>query len=389
MERFWKDLHEGNKKKLFYQAVMGVVVMALAVGVYLMVRPPRHRVPLKPEVTTHKEDLTKQSWLSTATKRLEEQERKMKQMQKQLEQLEKMAKTQKQPKLPPPPRREEKKALTFNPPPPPPPVAKTPVAPGQPKEQQPSQKAITIEPVDLIAVVKGTSAQKARSAESIEKTLPKKEKRHLETIENTIPAGSFTSGILLSGLDAPTGGKARSSPHPVLIRLTDLTILPNKFYSDIKSCFVIGEGYGDLSSEKAYIRLNTLSCVKEDTSILERKIEGYVSGEDGKIGLRGRVVSKQGALLARTLVAGFLEGAGRILQYQGTTIGISPLGATQTVEPGKVAQVSMYSGAAEAAKKLADFYMKLVNETFPVVEINAGRKVEIIFLKKVNLEEKS
>ena len=207
-----------------------------------------------------------------------------------------------------------------------------------------------------------------------------------ETINDAIPAGSFASGILLSGLDAPTGGQASSSPHPVLIRLTDLTVLPNKFQTDLKSCFVIGEGYGDLSAERAYIKLNTLSCVKEDGSILEKQITGYVSGEDGKIGLKGRVVSKQGALLARALVAGFLQGAANIMQQQGTMVSISPLGTTQTINPQEVSRVALYSGAASAAEKLADFYMKLVKNEFPVIEINAGRKVDVVFLKKVKFD---
>jgi len=392
MEKFWENIQQGNKKKLFYQAITGVVLIILAIGVYFMIKPRGHRASPRPEITTHKEELTRESWLATATKRLEEQQRRLKQMEKKLKEIQNMAKSQKEtppspPPPPPPSGNKQKQASPFIPPPPPPPAkaptGKTsPVPPAQAKQQV--SQGITVESIDLIAVVKGSGEKKVNSPV---KTTIRQKKKAKENIENTIPAGSFTSGILLSGLDAPTGGKASSSPHPVLIRLTDLTVLPNKFYSDIKSCFVIGEGYGDLSSERAYIRLNTLSCVKEDTSILERKIEGYISGEDGKIGLKGRVVSKQGALLARTLVAGFLEGASKILQQRGTYVSISPLGSTETVKPGEVTRLSMYSGVAEAAKKLSDFYMKLVNETFPVVEITAGRKVEIVFLKKVNLEE--
>jgi conjugal transfer pilus assembly protein TraB len=39
---------------------------------------------------------------------------------------------------------------------------------------------------------------------------------------------SFTRGTLLGGLDAPTGGQAQSNPHPVLIRLSDTAVLPNR-----------------------------------------------------------------------------------------------------------------------------------------------------------------
>ena len=41
------------------------------------------------------------------------------------------------------------------------------------------------------------------------------------TAETYIPAGAFMRGVLLSGLDAPTGGQAQQNPHPVLIEVMD------------------------------------------------------------------------------------------------------------------------------------------------------------------------
>ncbi|MCK7499556.1 MAG: hypothetical protein MZW92_61025 [Comamonadaceae bacterium] len=43
---------------------------------------------------------------------------------------------------------------------------------------------------------------------------------------------SFTRGILLGGLDAPTGGQSQSNPHPVLIRLEDNAVLPNRYRAE-------------------------------------------------------------------------------------------------------------------------------------------------------------
>jgi hypothetical protein len=47
----------------------------------------------------------------------------------------------------------------------------------------------------------------------------------------------------------------------------------------------------------------------------------------------------------------------------------------------------MFSGAEAATKKLAEFYMELVSQMVPVIEINAGRTVELVFLAEVNLED--
>ena len=102
-----------------------------------------------------------------------------------------------------------------------------------------------------------------------------------------LPAGSFAGAVLLSGLDAPTDGLGRSNPQPVLLRLEDHGTLPNGFRSRVRECFVTAAGFGDLSSERAYLRLERLSCVTHEGTVLDRPVKGFVAGEDGKAGLRG------------------------------------------------------------------------------------------------------
>ena len=99
------------------------------------------------------------------------------------------------------------------------------------------------------------------------------------TISTFLPV-SFTRGTLLGGLDAPTGGQSQSNPHPVLIRLSDNSVLPNRFRAEYRECFVIAAGYGDISSERAYLRTESLSCVRANGATLEVKIQGSVYGED-------------------------------------------------------------------------------------------------------------
>ena len=99
------------------------------------------------------------------------------------------------------------------------------------------------------------------------------------------------------------------------------------------------------------------------------------------------VVSKQGALLARTLLAGFLDGMAKAFTQQNTIVSVSPLGNTQSFDTSKATQIAAFQGVGEATKKLADFYMKLVDQTFPVIEVNAGRKVDVVFLSEVKFGE--
>lgn len=109
-----------------------------------------------------------------------------------------------------------------------------------------------------------------------------------------LPTGSILSGALITGLDAPTHDAAQREPFPVLIRLDQAAILPNRFRADIRACFLLAAGYGDLSSERAYLRGETLSCIRDDGGVMETRLDSYAVGEDGKAGLRDRLVTKQG-----------------------------------------------------------------------------------------------
>jgi conjugal transfer pilus assembly protein TraB len=203
-----------------------------------------------------------------------------------------------------------------------------------------------------------------------------------------MPTGSFMPGVLLSGLDAPTGGQSQTNPHPVLIRIEDQATLPNRFREDIKECFIVGAGYGDISSERAYIRTETLSCVMKNGRTLDHPIKGFIAGEDGKNGMRGRLVSKEGQIIAKALLAGFASGVGSAFQASTVTQSISPLGTTQTVDPNKALQAGAYSGVASSMNMLAAHYIKLAEQTFPIIEVDAGRKIDVVITKgfEINLD---
>ena len=201
-----------------------------------------------------------------------------------------------------------------------------------------------------------------------------------------LPSGTFTRAVLLGGLDAPTGGQAQRNPQPVLMRLADNAVLPNHFRSRIKECFVVGAGYGDVSSERAYIRTESLSCVARDGTALDVPIKGYVAGEDGKAGMRGRLVSKQGQILANALLAGVASGIGHAFQQGSTTLSVSPLGATSTVDPGKQLEAGLGVGVGRALDRLAQYYITLAEKVFPVIEVDAGRTVDVVITQGIALQ---
>ena len=194
-----------------------------------------------------------------------------------------------------------------------------------------------------------------------------------------IPAGTFTQGILLNGLDAPASMKGKSNPYPTIIRLTNLSFLPNRYRLSMKGCFVIAEGYGSLSSERVYLRTTDLSCVvKGGNKHISAPIKGYIVGEHGKVGLRGKVVTKQGAILAREFVAGLMQGFASVVQQQSMTLSTSALGSTSSINPSNIGEAGLGQGLGTAAGELSKFYMKMANSMMSVVVVGAGRKLTLV-----------
>jgi conjugal transfer pilus assembly protein TraB len=209
-----------------------------------------------------------------------------------------------------------------------------------------------------------------------------------EKAEDYLPAGTFMRVQMLSGMEAPTGGQAQSNPTPALFRVLDNAQLPNSFRSRIKACAITANGFGDISSERAYIRTDRLSCVDEDGGVLDVAIKGYVAGEDGKAGMHGHLVTKQGQALANAFMVGLGSGLGSAFKQAATTTSTSALGTTATVTPGKELEAGLGAGLGTAMDRLAKYYIDLANKLFPVVEVDAGRVVDIVLTKGVSIERR-
>lgn len=203
----------------------------------------------------------------------------------------------------------------------------------------------------------------------------------------TLPSGSILSGVLMTGMDAPTGNQAQRDPFPTLLRIKGEAILPNRFRADFRECFLIAAGWGDLSSERAYMRAERMSCVRNDGTILESTLDAYATGEDGKAGVRGRLVSKQGQVIARSLMAGFMEGAAGAFDVRQ----VPSINITRGNEDGSVGSPvyeqafnsNVLQGAAaqagsSAMERIADYYLAMAENIFPIIEIDAMREVDFI-----------
>lgn len=232
---------------------------------------------------------------------------------------------------------------------------------------------------DPIVLDSGSSVSDARilrGPEKAEEDAPEQAK-----MAGFVPAGSFAEVALITGADFGASDRTQSNPQPVLMRVQADAILPGRAKYELRDCFSLGSGYGELSSERAYVQTARLSCVDASTGqILETEFQGYLVDSDGKLGLRGTVARRSGVLLGKAMLAGFAEGAAELLS---TASGdseqfITGSGLVTSLSPDDVGKVGLYGGAGRAAEILAEQYIKEAESMFPVIEIDAGRKGTVV-----------
>lgn len=213
---------------------------------------------------------------------------------------------------------------------------------------------------------------------------PKKQQKRATAKNVTgsfLPMGSFNRAVILTGADFGAGRQTQSNPQPVLMRVMDDSIMPNDGSYKLKHCAAMGSGYGDMSSERVYISITRLSCVDTQTGkTLEAPLVAYVADTDGKLGLRGKLVNREGAVMARAMLAGFAEGASEMfnLQAQNMESIITGAGIHQNVNTGRAGEMGAYGGASKAMEMLADHYLEQAKSIFPVIEIDSGRRTTIV-----------
>lgn len=203
---------------------------------------------------------------------------------------------------------------------------------------------------------------------------------------------SFMPATLLSGLNAPTTENGKGNPVPLIIRVSAPAVLPNEVSAQLSGCFVIAEAVGSLADERAHCRTVSLSCLsKKGQAVIDQPVTGFIQDSDGQVGMAGRVVTKFGATVARSMIAGFFGGLGTAMSQASLTNSISPLGQTQSLSTSgaDIAMAAAGQGLSNAAKEIQKFYMELAHQSMPVIEVGNGKSIVIVITKGTNLEIKN
>ncbi|EOC5807473.1 F-type conjugal transfer pilus assembly protein TraB [Cronobacter turicensis] len=198
-----------------------------------------------------------------------------------------------------------------------------------------------------------------------------------------IPSGSFSDAIMIEGADANASVTGQQNSTPVTFRLRGKTIMPNNKDYDMDGCFVVGEIWGDISSERGEVRTKSISCVLKNGKTVDMAFEGHVSYQ-GKGGIRGKPVMRNGKIIGYAGAAGFLSGIGEGIKSASTpTVG---LGATASASGMDVLKQGFGGGSEKAADNLSQYWIKLAEQYHPVIDIGAGNLVTVVFQKGFRLE---
>ncbi|WP_263588806.1 TraB/VirB10 family protein [Sphingopyxis sp. GC21] len=203
-----------------------------------------------------------------------------------------------------------------------------------------------------------------------------------------LPPG-FMKARLLTGIDALASRDATSNPEPLIARVQAPVVLPNDVKANLAGCFVIGNATGSLAKERVEVQLVSLSCVDfDERSVVDQPIKGFFVDTDGKKGLSGKVVTRAGAALARSFIAGTITGVAQTVQDTVGEVSTSALGSVRSFNAGDAAKAGVAGGLSRSSEKLTDFYLDLARQAGPIVEVGAAKDVVVVIQEGVTLEIK-
>ena len=113
------------------------------------------------------------------------------------------------------------------------------------------------------------------------------------------------------------------------------------------------------------------------------EFNGHVSFQ-GKGGIKGKPVMRNGMIVGYAGAAGLLSGFGEGIKSAATpSVG---LGATADIGAGDVFKQGLGGGASKAADTLSQYWIKRAEQYHPIIDIGAGNLVTVVFQKGFQLE---
>ncbi|NLR40559.1 TrbI/VirB10 family protein [Novosphingobium sp. ERW19] len=210
---------------------------------------------------------------------------------------------------------------------------------------------------------------------------------------NYLPPNSIAVARVIVGVDANAGVRSETDPLPVVLRITgparSVYDRGRLLKTEISGCLVNGAARGDLSSEKVYVKLQRMTCPQKGGRYAVSDVKGFIAF-GGKTGVRGRVVSREGALVGQAFLAGLAGGFGRGFAANSTSLltgsTVNVNGERQKLGTGDILQGGIGEGVATSGDMVSKYLIERAEQYQPVIEMPTGIDVEIVFLEGVFIQ---
>lgn len=205
--------------------------------------------------------------------------------------------------------------------------------------------------------------------------------------DHYVPSGTFAKAVVLGGADADASVNGQSKNNGVMLfKIISPGNLPNGQRSHLNGCFLTASSWGDISSERAYVILDKLSCARAGEPIIDKSVAGWAFFA-GKVGIKGIPLMRDKKVVQWAGFSGALSGIASAAQYAQSVQSFSGLGGAVSVVPsGNIGPYAAYGGASKAADMLSEYYIKRAEQYHPVIQVGAGNKVTIVFKDGFYLE---
>ncbi|MCC6220692.1 MAG: TraB/VirB10 family protein [Deltaproteobacteria bacterium] len=257
------------------------------------------------------------------------------------------------------------------------------------EEQQAGRSALTLEERnarDAKGGADGTSAAGAIVQDSLEAigfaeaTVPPPPPVPQKLRTTVVSAGDAVQLKLLTGVIAPVDG----TPYPVVFKLTSGVSGPDGSLLDLGEARIIAAAQGSEADGRVLFRLTNMALRHSDGRRSVVPVDGWIVGEDGIRGMKGKLIDKLGRLIVATAGTSFALAMGERISGQSNSIRID--GDDNIDVNADDINVSTASAFTDASNRLGQILLDRYEKLVPAVEVLPNREVVAIFSKSVEIE---
>ena len=220
-----------------------------------------------------------------------------------------------------------------------------------------------------------------------------KQKKKIKKIGEYIPANSYARAKLIAGVDAGVGISSEANPRQTLLRITGEVVSAGIGADYLKTdrligCLLSAKAIGDISSEKAYLDGVLLTCAVDKQTAVEVPVKAYVTSH-AKSGIRGEIVSREGDMVLKSFLSGLASGFGSgIQQMSQPGFSVNSAGYSSNNPSARdIFKSGIGAGASNSGDTLSQYFIKRAEQYQPVISIDEGIEVYVVFQEGFSLKE--